>query len=347
MRAALVAPTTNRNRRDAETLGDQRGQALLEDRDLALRERAHTLLVEIGAGDRVAEARQARGRGEPHVPRADDRDLAHGQSLTYSVTASRQGRSDGRPARRSARLSSALIGGRAAGRSRSAASMGATPDGSTPRARNAVTISSWRVHRLAAAGDVEQPLAPLHREARQQHREIGRVGGDAHLVGEHAVELTPVEGAERPAHEVGAAPAEHPRGADGRPRRRVAFDLELPAELRTPVLRDRVHRVPLVVGAGRLRRRTRSRWTRARGAHRDGRSPGRACARRARSREARSGSRSQASTLVIAAAFTTASGANSATTCSTCSRSARSSVSRAAPSTSWCPSRASTTRAPT
>ena len=55
-RAALVAPTTNRNRRGAQAFGHQRGQALFEDRHLALRQRAHALLVEVGAGDRVPEA---------------------------------------------------------------------------------------------------------------------------------------------------------------------------------------------------------------------------------------------------------------------------------------------------
>ena len=292
--------------------------------------------------------RQARGGGEPHVPGADDRDLAHGQSLTYSVTASRQGRSDGSPARRSARLSSALICGRAAGRSRSAASIGAMPDGSTPRASQRGDDQLVAGDGLAPAGDVEQALAPLHREPGEQHREVGRVGGDAHLVGEHAVELAAVVGAERPAHEVGPPAAEHPRRADGRPRRGVPLDLQLPAELRPAVLRDRMHRVPLVVGAARLAvehvvggdvhevraaasgrlgeraaRRARSPRRRAPGRARRRRrwsSPPRSPPRRARTRRrpappARD-RRDRAS-------------------------------SRAAPSTSWCPSRASTTRAPT
>ena len=169
-RAALAAPTTNAQPPAREALGDQlragppRGSAPRPSRA------GDPLRVDVGAGDRVAEVGQAGGRGEPDVPRADDRDLAHAQSFTYSVTASRHGRSAGqagqaqRPvverAHRRAGRGPVEVGGVDAAR---------CPIGSTPRARSAVTISSWRVHRLAAAGHVEQPLAPLHREAGQQH----------------------------------------------------------------------------------------------------------------------------------------------------------------------------------
>ena len=61
-----------------QALGDQRRQALLQDRHLALAEPAHLVGVEVGRDDVVAQPRQARCRGEPDVAGADDRDAAHG-----------------------------------------------------------------------------------------------------------------------------------------------------------------------------------------------------------------------------------------------------------------------------
>ena len=61
----------------SEALADQRREPLLQDRHLALRQRADPVGVEIGAGDVVAEVGEAGRRGQPHVPRADDRDIAH------------------------------------------------------------------------------------------------------------------------------------------------------------------------------------------------------------------------------------------------------------------------------
>ena len=137
--------------------------------------------------------------------------------------------------------------------------------------------------RLRAAGDVEQTLAPLDREAGEEHRQVGGIRRDAHLVGEHAVELAAVVGAERPAHEVGPPAAEHPRGADRGPRARVLRGFDLAPELRAAVLGERVDGIPLVVGTRRVRRRTRSRSRRARGERPVARPPAPASGRRARS----------------------------------------------------------------
>ena len=52
----------------------QRGQAVLEDRHLALAQAGDPLGVDVGADDVVAEMREAGGRGEPDVARADDGD---------------------------------------------------------------------------------------------------------------------------------------------------------------------------------------------------------------------------------------------------------------------------------
>ena len=60
-----------------QALGDERGEPLLEDRHLTLRQRAHALLIEVGARDRVPQPREARRGREPDVPGADDRDVAH------------------------------------------------------------------------------------------------------------------------------------------------------------------------------------------------------------------------------------------------------------------------------
>ena len=148
--------------------------------------------------------------------------------------------------------------------------------------------------RLGAAGDVEQALAPLHREAGQERREVGRERRDAHLVGEHAVELAAVEGTERPAHEVGAPPPEHPRRAHRRPRRgvRARPRARRPASTaRTP--RSGAPR-PTRRRAAWRRRRTRSRSRRGPGGRPGGRSPAPAARTpSAFTAKARSGSRSQ------------------------------------------------------
>ena len=76
-----------------EALGDELGEAVLHDRDLALREPVDPVLVDVGADDGVAEVREARAGGEPDVAGADDRDAAHACSLPgsarYSASASR------------------------------------------------------------------------------------------------------------------------------------------------------------------------------------------------------------------------------------------------------------------
>ena len=177
--------------------------------------------------------------------------------------------------------------------------------------RSAAVMSSCRVHASDPLVTWNRPCATLQREPGEQLGEVGRVRGDAHLVGEHAVELAALVRAERPADEVGPPLAEHPRRADDRPRTRVRRELALAAELRAPVLREGRHRVPLVVRVGRSRRRRRSRWRCARRGRRRVRRRPRDGARRARwPRTRRSGSRSHWSTFVIAAAFTTASGPN-------------------------------------
>ena len=61
MLAAFGAPSTNRSRRDAEALGEQLGQAVLEDRDLALVEPVDAVGVDVGAHDVVARG----GPGRP------------------------------------------------------------------------------------------------------------------------------------------------------------------------------------------------------------------------------------------------------------------------------------------
>ncbi len=66
----------------AQALGDERGQPLLEDRDLTLREGADAGVVDVGAHDVVPEVREARRGGEPDVPGTDDRDLAHACPLS-------------------------------------------------------------------------------------------------------------------------------------------------------------------------------------------------------------------------------------------------------------------------
>ena len=70
---------------------------------------------------------------------------------------------------------------------------------------------------LTAALAMEQALAALHRKLDQELREIGRIGGNADLIGEHTLELAALVGAERPADEIAPALAEHPRRADNRP----------------------------------------------------------------------------------------------------------------------------------
>ena len=57
-----------------EPLGEQLGQAVLEDRHLALLQPGDPLGVDVGADHLVTEVREAGRRGQADVPRADDRD---------------------------------------------------------------------------------------------------------------------------------------------------------------------------------------------------------------------------------------------------------------------------------
>ena len=58
-------------------LADQGLEARLDDGDLALAQAGDPVLVDVGAHHVVAEGREARRRGQTHVPRPDHRDLRH------------------------------------------------------------------------------------------------------------------------------------------------------------------------------------------------------------------------------------------------------------------------------
>ena len=68
-----------------EALGDERGQAVLEDRDLALAQARDPLGVDVGAHDLVTEVRQARRGREADVAGPDDGD-AHAAPTSSSHT---------------------------------------------------------------------------------------------------------------------------------------------------------------------------------------------------------------------------------------------------------------------
>ena len=75
--AAVAAPTTKRSRPAARPSATSAGRPSSRIGTSPFERARDAFLVEVGAGDRVPEVRQARGGGEPHVPRPDDRDVTH------------------------------------------------------------------------------------------------------------------------------------------------------------------------------------------------------------------------------------------------------------------------------
>ena len=73
-RAAAAAPDDERQPLRREALRDERGQAVLEDRHLALAQPGDPLGVDVGAHDLVTEMGEAGRGGEPDVAGPDDRD---------------------------------------------------------------------------------------------------------------------------------------------------------------------------------------------------------------------------------------------------------------------------------
>ena len=212
------------------------------------------------------------------------------------------------PPRRSAALSRTEFAGRGAGRggSRSAVVIGST------RLRVEARGGEHRPGELvprhrALVGDVEQPGAPLDHEAAHRAGEVGGEGRVAPLVvDERAAGRAPepAAGSSSPCCRRGTrTPTRCARSCRRRrapPRRRASSGRTPTSGSARPTRRT-----------GRPScRRTRSRSRRSRGRRRPGSRPRRCTGCRARcTRNARSGSPSQASTAVHAAAWTTASGA--------------------------------------
>src|SRR5581483_2678745 len=138
-----------------EALAHQLLEAVLDDRDLAVRQGLDPVGEHVGTDDLVAEMGQTGSCGETDVSGAEDRDLRHHPIIprtSLSMGACQSARS-GSPAAASARLSSTELAGRGASRggSRSEVAIGSTRPGSIPaaartsRARPNQLVAPWLV----------------------------------------------------------------------------------------------------------------------------------------------------------------------------------------------------------